>query len=111
MADTNCHFLLFALTRFQVRLTPGSRHVSLARRTGGPKVAEIIPIQPDDPEEDKIAYTVNAIRRGGARGEPAESHRNHSPIGCPPPRLSHSAALARPLRNASGCHQRQCFRT
>ena len=27
-------------------------------------MAEIIPIQSDDPEEDKIAYAVNAIRRG-----------------------------------------------
>ena len=34
---------------------------------------EVIPIRPDDPEEEKIAYTINAIRRGEVVAVPTDT--------------------------------------
>ena len=34
---------------------------------------EVIPIRPDDPEEEKIAYTINAIRRGEVVAIPTDT--------------------------------------
>ena len=38
--------------------------VSLIPEAAAHTMAEVLPIQSEDPEEDKIAYTVNTIRRG-----------------------------------------------